>query len=78
MSRVGWESLGLWGDDVARLEPLAGGSSNDVWSVRLDGRLVVGRSRSRSDADLQWETALLHYLDREGLPVPVPIPTVDG
>jgi Ser/Thr protein kinase RdoA (MazF antagonist) len=78
MSRVGWESLGLWGDDVARLEPLAGGSSNDVWSVRLRGRLVVGRSGSRSDADLQWETALLHHLYREGLPVPVPIPTVDG
>ena len=78
MSRVGWESLGLWGDDVARLEPLPGGSSNDVWSVRLDGRLVVGRSGSRSDADLQWETELLHYLDRKGLPVPVPIPTVDG
>ena len=78
MSRVGWESLGQWGDDVARLEPLVGGSANDVWSVRLDGRLVVGRLGSRSDADLEWETELLRYLDGEGLPVPVPIPTVDG
>jgi hypothetical protein len=27
---------GRWGDDVARLEPLAGGVANDVWSVRVD------------------------------------------
>jgi Ser/Thr protein kinase RdoA (MazF antagonist) len=78
MSRVGWESLDRWGDDVVRVEPLVGGSANDVWSVRLDGRLVVARSGSRSDADLHWETELLRHLDREGLPVPVPIPTSDG
>ncbi len=78
MSRVGWESLDRWGDDAVRVEPLVGGSANDVWSVRLDGRLVVARSGSRSDADLQWETELLRHLDREGLPVPVPIPTSDG
>jgi Ser/Thr protein kinase RdoA (MazF antagonist) len=75
---VGWESLGLWGADAERLEPLTGGSSNDVWSVRLVGRLVVGRSGSRSDADLRWETSLLRYLHGEGVPVPVPIPTLDG
>jgi len=75
---VGWEALGQWGDDVARIEPLTGGVANDVWSVRLDGRLVVGRLGSRSDADLAWETALLRHLDREGLTVPVPIPTTDG
>ena len=75
---MGWEALGQWGDDVARIEPLTGGVANDVWSVRLDGRLVVGRLGSRSDADLAWETALLRHLDREGLTVPVPIPTTDG
>ncbi|GAA2132116.1 hypothetical protein GCM10009843_36320 [Nocardioides bigeumensis] len=75
---MGWESLDRWGDDVVRVEPLVGGSANDVWSVRLDGRLVVARSGSRSDADLHWETELLRHLDREGLPVPVPIPTSDG
>jgi Ser/Thr protein kinase RdoA (MazF antagonist) len=75
---VGWESLDRWGDDVTRVERLTGGTANDVWSVRLDGRLVVGRSGSRSDADLDWETALLQHLDRAGLPVPVPIPTTDG
>jgi Ser/Thr protein kinase RdoA (MazF antagonist) len=75
---VGWEALGQWGDDVARVAPLAGGVANDVWSVRVDGRLAVGRLGGRSDADLAWETDLLRHLDRGGLTVPVPIPTTDG
>ena len=75
---MGWEALERWGDAVARIEPLAGGVANDVWSVRVDGRLAVGRLGSRSDADLAWETRLLHHIDRRGLTVPVPIPTTDG
>src|SRR5437016_13535016 len=75
---VEWEALGRWGDDVARIEPLAGGVANDVWSVRVNGRLAVARLGVRSDADLAWETALLERLDREGLSVPMPIPTTDG
>jgi len=75
---VGWEALGRWGDHVARIEPLAGGVANEVWSVRVDGHRAVGRLGARSDADLAWETELLQYLDREGLNVPVPIPTTDG
>ena len=75
---MGWEALGLWGEDVARIEPLAGGVANDVWSVRVSGHLAVGRLGGRSDADLAWETDLLRHLDREGLTVPVPIPTMDG
>jgi len=75
---VGWEALDLWGDDVARLERLTGGVANDVWSVQVDGRVVVGRLGTRSDADLAWETQLLQYLDRQGLSVPVPVPTTDG
>jgi len=75
---VGWEALEQWGDDVARIEPLAGGVANDVWSVRINGHLAVGRLGTRSEADLAWETDLLQYLDREGLTVPVPIPTTDG
>ncbi len=78
MSPVGWESLGQWGEDAARVEPLAGGVANDVWSVRVGGHLAVARLGSRSDADLAWETQLLKHLDREGMPLPVPIPTVDG
>ena len=78
MWSVGWEALGQWGDDVARIEPLAGGVANDVWSVRVNGHLAVGRLGARSDADLAWETELLQHLDREGLTVPVPIPTTDG
>lgn len=75
---MGWEALELWGKDAARIEPLAGGSSNDVWSVRVDGQLAVGRLGTRSDADLAWEAELLHHLDRNGLTVPVPIPATDG
>jgi Ser/Thr protein kinase RdoA (MazF antagonist) len=75
---VGWEALAQWGDDAARIEPLAGGVANDVWSVRVEGGLAVGRLGTRSDADLAWETGLLQHLDRAGLIVPVPIPAVDG
>jgi Ser/Thr protein kinase RdoA (MazF antagonist) len=78
MYAVGWESLGRWGEDAARIEPLTGGVANDVWSVRVNGHLAVGRLGRRSDADLGWETQLLQHLDREGLSVPVPIPMMDG
>src|SRR5579871_1711664 len=71
-------SAGRWGDGAVRVERLAGGVANDVWSLRVGGRPAVGRLGSRSDADLAWETALLQYLDREGLTVPAPIPTADG
>jgi len=76
--RSGWDALGQWGDDVARIERLAGGVANDVWSVRINGQLAVGRLGKRSDADLAWEMKLLQYLDGEGLAVPAPIPTSDG
>jgi Ser/Thr protein kinase RdoA (MazF antagonist) len=54
------------------------GRHDDVSSVRVAGRLAVGRLGTRSDADLAWETDLLRHLDAEGLTVPVPIPTTDG
>lgn len=57
----GGEALGRWGDDVARIETLAGGVANEVRSVRVGGRLAVGRLGGRSDADLAWETELLRY-----------------
>jgi Ser/Thr protein kinase RdoA (MazF antagonist) len=75
---MGWEALGRWGQYAARIERLTGGVANDVWSVRVNGRLAVGRLGRRSDADLAWETELLQHLDREGLTVPVPIPALDG
>ena len=40
---MGWEALAQWDDDVARIEPLAGGVANDVWSVRVNGQLAVAR-----------------------------------
>ena len=75
---MGWEALEQWGDDVTRIEPLTGGVANDVWSVRVDGELAVGRLGTRSDADLAWETDLLLHLAGHGLTVPTPIPTADG
>jgi hypothetical protein len=70
---MGWEALGRWGEEVARIERLSGGVANDAWSVRVHGQVAVGRLGTRSDADLAWETELLQHLDREGLTVPVPI-----
>ena len=82
MVGVGWEALDRWGDDVARIEPLTAGGVNDVWSVRINGQLAVGRlgrrSDRRSEVDLAWEMELLRYLNREGMTVPVPITTTDG
>jgi Ser/Thr protein kinase RdoA (MazF antagonist) len=75
---VGWEALDQWGDDVARIERCRTGVGNEVWSVRVNGQLAVGRLGERSDADLSWETELLRHLDREGMTVPVPIATTDG
>jgi Ser/Thr protein kinase RdoA (MazF antagonist) len=75
---VGWEALGHWGEDADRIEPFAAGVANDVWSVRVNGQLAVARLGNRTDADLAWETELLHHLDRGGMTVPVPIPTRDG
>lgn len=74
----GWKTLKQWGDDVTRIERLTGGVANEVWSVQVNGHLAVARLGARSDADLAWEMELLQYLDREGLTVPLPIPTMDG
>lgn len=75
---MGWDALAQWGEDAVRIEPLSGGVANDVWRLRVGGRIVVGRLGTRSDADLAWETGLLQHLDRQGMAVPVPIPTLDG
>ena len=78
MASVGWDALARWGDDAERVERLAGGVANDVWRVRVGGLDAVARLGTRSAADLAWETELLVHLDRQGLAVPVPIPTIDG
>lgn len=76
---MGWDALELWGDDVVRGEPLTGGAgANEVCSLRVNGHSAVGRLGRREDADLTWETDLQRFLDREGMAVPVPIPTTDG
>lgn len=73
-----WETLRKWSVDADRIERLRGGVANDVWSVRVNGQLAVGRLGKRSDADLMWEMKLLLHLDQHGMTVPVPIPTKDG
>jgi Ser/Thr protein kinase RdoA (MazF antagonist) len=78
MRLMGWEALSQWSDDVVRVAPLAGGVANQVWSVRVNGELAVGRFGARSDADLTWETDLMRRLDRAGFTVPMPIATRDG
>lgn len=75
---MGWDALAQWGDDAVRLEKLTGGVANEVWSVRVGGRLAVGRLGRRSDADLDWEIRLLQHLEREGMTVPSPIPSRAG
>lgn len=75
---MSWDALKHWGNGTRRIAPLSGGVANDVWSIDLGGRKVVGRLGRRSDADLAWEAGLLQHLDRQGLAVPVPIPTMDG
>jgi Ser/Thr protein kinase RdoA (MazF antagonist) len=75
---VGWDALAHWGDDAVRVERFETGVANEVWSVRVGGELAVGRLGTRRDADLAWETDQLRHLDREGMTVPVPIPTTDG
>ncbi|MDF2983239.1 MAG: hypothetical protein K0Q69_3011, partial [Devosia sp.] len=78
MLQVGWEALGLWGNDAVRVERLKGGVANDIWSVRIGGELAVARLGKRDDADLAWEAELLQHLERNGLTVPAPLPTTDG
>jgi Ser/Thr protein kinase RdoA (MazF antagonist) len=73
-----WEALRCWGHGVQRKERLTGGVANDVWSLRINGTLAVGRLGTRSDADLAWETDLLIHLHNAGMAVPMPIPTMDG
>ncbi len=75
---VGWEALRQWGEDVTLIKRLTGGVANDVWSIEINGQLAVARLGKRNDADLAWETELLQHLDRNGMIVPVPIPTIDG
>jgi Ser/Thr protein kinase RdoA (MazF antagonist) len=75
---MGWDALSQWGEDAVSVERLTGGVANDVWSVQVRGQLAVARLGKRSDPDLAWEANLLQYLDRNGLAVPVPIPTDDG
>lgn len=75
---MGWDALDHWGKGASRVERLTGGVANDVWRVDLGGQRAVARLGSRSDADLAWETGLLQHLDRNGMTVPLPIPTLDG
>jgi hypothetical protein len=60
---MGWEALEQWGDDVARIEPFAGGVANQVWSVRVNGQLAVGRLGARFEIT-EPSSALLDPCER--------------
>ena len=49
---MGWEALAQWGDDVARITPLAGGVANDVWTVRVGA--ARRSSRGLSPTSTGW------------------------
>jgi Ser/Thr protein kinase RdoA (MazF antagonist) len=54
---------------------------NDVYLIRCDGTTYasrVWRTGFRSEADVDYETQFLKFLDEAGVPVPAPIPTRDG
>jgi hypothetical protein len=54
MCLVGRVALGQWGDDIVRSEPLSGGAGVDeVWRVRINGHLAVGRLGQRSGRRLR-------------------------
>ena len=63
---MGWQALEQWGDDVTRIEPLAGGVANQVWSVRSTGS-------SRSVVSAPAATLILR-----GRPICCDISTVQG
>ena len=75
-----WGALDQWGGDVARIEPLTGGVGvNGLWSVRVNRRTSPSvASANAATPTSPWETELSRHLDREGMMLPVPIPTEDG
>ena len=68
---MSWELLKQWGNSATQVEPLL-----VAWptmsSVRIDGKLAVGRLGTRSNADLDWEMNLLAYLNQNGRPFRFP------
>ena len=76
---VGWSALERWGRDVTRVAPLTGGVANQVWSVRVDGRLGgrAARQPQRRRPGLGDRPAA-PTSTAQGLAVPVPIATTDG
>jgi len=54
---------------------------NDVYLIRAGGETFasrVWRAGFRSEADVDYETQFLKFLDAADIPVPAPIPTRDG
>ena len=48
---MGWEALEQWGDAVTRIEPLAGGVANDVWSAGFL-RISIGQVLAHYDEEI--------------------------
>ena len=76
---VGWEAL----ESGVTTSFASNRSLAELASTRCGACASTGTSRSVVSANAatlisRWETGLLRHLDREGMPVPVPIPTTDG
>ncbi len=71
-------ALRTWNPDVRLGDCLGGGFRNDVREVRIAGRRYAARLSPRPAATIAWELDLLAHLAKNGLRVPLPIPTQDG
>ena len=75
MSRVGWESLGLWGDDVARLEPLAGGR---VYSGEKAKEIGLVDEIGGLDEAIAWVSKAANLEGSEAKLLPEPKSAIEG
>jgi Ser/Thr protein kinase RdoA (MazF antagonist) len=71
------QALAAWGESEV-IGPLGGGNRNTVLQIRLGQQRLAARTFRRSPASLDWEITLLDYLARNGMPVPIAVPALDG